>query len=460
MRRPLNPMASRDWLRRGMRIFDASIAILLAVLTLTVHPGLYYLFTLEYLLMILLGSLLLPAMGEMLGLYQPWRGRSLYTMLGVYLLSWASTLAILSLLIVATQSTHYFSRLWMGSAALGVLLSGMLLRTLLYTYLRRLRAAGQNLKRVMLVGCPQNVQRLEKRLNAMSYTGYIISHTYAETDQQETQAHIERLVHTSAFQRDFDEIWLSYPLTQGNHVRDLTSRLVTLPVNIRYFPDLSDVRLLNHRMAQVAGMYSLELNYSPLNGPMRFLKALEDRLLGLMLFIIFLPVMLVLAAVIRYKMGGPVLFKQYRHGLDGKRFRIYKFRTMSLHHADHTQQAKYGDPRITPLGAFMRRTSLDELPQLYNVLQGRMSLVGPRPHAMDHNEYYKDVIEDYMQRHRVKPGMTGWAQVHGWRGQTESLDDMKKRVEYDLYYIDNWTLGLDLKILAMTLTHGFVNRQP
>ena len=133
---------------------------------------------------------------------------------------------------------------------------------------------------------------------------------------------------------------------------------------------------------------------------------------------------------------------------------------MSLHHANHTQQARYGDPRITPLGAFLRRTSLDELPQLYNVLQGRMSLVGPRPHAMDHNEYYKDVIEDYMQRHRVKPGMTGWAQVHGWRGNTDALNDMKKRVEYDLYYIDNWSLGMDLKILIMTLSRGFVTSMP
>ncbi|MDP3535310.1 MAG: sugar transferase, partial [Halomonas sp.] len=164
--------------------------------------------------------------------------------------------------------------------------------------------------------------------------------------------------------------------------------------------------------------------------------------------------------LIKWKMGGPVLFKQHRHGIDGKCFRIYKFRTMSIHHAKHTQQASYGDPRITPLGAFLRRTSLDELPQLYNVLQGRMSLVGPRPHALDHNQYYQGVIQNYMQRHRVKPGMTGWAQVNGYRGSTDTLEQMQKRVEYDLYYIDNWSLGFDLKILAMTLTRGFINHQP
>ncbi|BBI73207.2 hypothetical protein HAALTHF_27900n [Vreelandella aquamarina] len=187
---------------------------------------------------------------------------------------------------------------------------------------------------------------------------------------------------------------------------------------------------------------------------------MEDRLLGGLLFIVFLPVMLLIAALVKWKMGGPVLFKQHRHGIDGKCFRIYKFRTMANHQAKHTQQATHGDPRITPLGALLRRTSLDELPQLYNVLQGRMSLVGPRPHALDHNQYYQGVIQNYMQRHRVKPGMTGWAQVNGYRGNTDTLEQMQKRVEFDLYYIDNWSLGFDLKILAMTLTRGFINYQP
>ena len=193
---------------------------------------------------------------------------------------------------------------------------------------------------------------------------------------------------------------------------------------------------------------------------MRLVKALEDRLLGLVLFIIFLPVMLVIAAIIKWKMGGPVLFKQERHGLDGKCFKIYKFRTMKPHDSGGTQQATYADQRITRLGSILRRTSLDELPQLYNVLQGRMSLVGPRPHAMDHNDHYKDRIDIYMQRHRVKPGMTGWAQVNGLRGITNDVKLMQKRVEYDLYYIERWSLGFDLKILAMTLTRGFINTQP
>ena len=415
----------------------------------------------DYLFLIVIGSLLLPAVGELLGLYQPWRGRSLYTMLGVYSLSWMATITLISLLLVATQTTQSFSRLWMGTAALCVLSAGMATRSALYVYLRRLRARGANIKRVLLIGHSSNIKRLENRLQEMSYAGYKIKEAFVDDNSDNFIESIAALTARCAFERDFDEIWLSYPLSDGEKIRRLSANLIGIPVSVRYFPDLTDIRLLNHRMAQVVGLYSLELNYSPLDStPLRLVKTVEDRILGLLIFTAFIPVMLLIAGLIKWKMGGPVLFKQYRHGIDGKRFRIYKFRTMSIHHAKHTQQACYGDPRITPLGAFLRRTSLDELPQLYNVLQGRMSLVGPRPHAMDHNEYYKDVIEDYMQRHRVKPGMTGWAQVHGWRGNTEQLQDMKKRVEYDLYYIDNWSLGLDLKILVMTLVKGFVNHKP
>lgn len=451
---------SSEWLKRGMRCFDAAIAVIVSMITLWLMPNVMVDGD-DYLFLIVIGSLLLPAVGELLGLYQPWRGRSLYTMLGVYSLSWMATIALISLLLVATQTTQSFSRLWMGTAALCVLSAGMATRSALYAYLRRLRARGANIKRVLLVGHSSNIKRLENRLREMSYAGYKIKEAFVDDNSDNFIESIAALTARCAFERDFDEIWLSYPLSDGEKIRRLSANLIGIPVSVRYFPDLTDIRLLNHRMAQVVGLYSLELNYSPLDStPLRLVKTVEDRILGLLIFTAFIPVMLLIAGLIKWKMGGPVLFKQYRHGIDGKRFRIYKFRTMSIHHAKHTQQACYGDPRIPPLGAFLRRTSLDELPQLYNVLQGRMSLVGPRPHAMDHNEYYKDVIEDYMQRHRVKPGMTGWAQVHGWRGNTEQLQDMKKRVEYDLYYIDNWSLGLDLKILIMTLAKGFINQKP
>lgn len=456
------PATTKDWQRRAMRTFDAVIAVLLPALLLAGLPYIEHADGVEYPLLILAGGLLLPACGELLGLYQPWRGRSLFTMLGVYSLGWLVTVILLSLFLVATQSVAIFSRTWMLLASSCVLVTGLLLRTLLYLNLRRIRSQGRNIKKVLLIGAPNNMARIQHRLESMPYLGYQVASILPDEPggSPELIAQVEKLASRSAFRREFDEIWLTYPLASGDCVKQLATALMMVPVDIRYFPDLSDVRLLNYRVTQVADMFSLDLNRSPLSGPMRLIKILEDRLLGAGLFIAFAPLMLLIAALIHWQMGTPVLFKQYRHGLNGKRFRIYKFRTMAAHVASGTQQAQHGDLRVTPLGAFLRRTSLDELPQLYNVLQGRMSLVGPRPHAMDHNEYYKDVIDTYMQRHRVKPGMTGWAQVNGLRGITDDVKLMHKRVEYDLYYIDNWTPAFDLKILVMTITRGFVNQQP
>ncbi|MDR5899066.1 undecaprenyl-phosphate glucose phosphotransferase [Halomonas vilamensis] len=452
---------SSDWQRRAMRCLDAAVVFAGAYVALWFMPHVESTNS-DYLFLILIGSLLFPAMGELLSLYQPWRGRSLYSMLGVYTLSWVATILLLSLLLTLLQSVHLFSRVWMGSVAAIVFVIGNATRIGLYLYLRHMRASGRNIKRILLMGPTENLALLESNVINAPHAGYVVYEHYIDDGDKRFLVKVRQLAQQSVFQRDFDEVWLGYPLSEGDRVRQLMALLAAVPATVRYFPELPDIRLLNHRITQVAGLYSLELNYTPLSGSMRVVKNLEDRLLGFLLFVLFLPVMLSIALAIRWKMGSPVLFKQERHGLDGKRFRIYKFRTMSLHESGGAKikQAICGDPRVTKLGLFLRRTSFDELPQLYNVLQGRMSLVGPRPHAMDHNDHYKDHINIYMQRHRVKPGMTGWAQVNGLRGITQDVKLMHKRVEYDLYYIDNWSLGFDFKILVMTLTRGFVNSQP
>jgi len=457
-------MASRtsnEMLRLAMRGFDAALAMAVGAFFLWFLPNLDYVYGIEYPLLIIAGALLLPAVGEMFGLYQAWRGRSMFSMFGTYVISWAVTVLLISAFLVVTQSGYIYSRLWMGLSCLSVLVIGLLARGILYVYLRRLRASGHNLKSVLFIGRPENVDQVRQRLTEIPYAGYRIDRLIVHEDEAQVLSQVRLLVNDSVFSRTFDEIWLSYPLNHGNTVKALADQLIAVPVDVRYFPDLSDVRLLNHRMTQVADMFSIDLNYSPLRGPARVAKAIEDRLLGTLLFVLFVPVMLLIAAVIWRTMGRPILFKQHRHGLDGKRFRIYKFRTMHKHETgSSTQQAQHLDGRITRLGHWLRRTSLDELPQFYNVLQGRMSLVGPRPHAMDHNALYKDMIGAYMQRHRVRPGITGWAQVHGLRGITEDVSDMEKRIEYDLYYINNWSLGFDLKILLLTVTRGFVNDKP
>ena len=215
---------------------------------------------------------------------------------------------------------------------------------------------------------------------------------------------------------------------------------------------------MNRPMTQITDLSVVSLNVSPMRiGMNRVLKAIEDRLVALAIIVLTSPVMLIIWAAVRLTSPGPAIFKQVRHGWDGHPIKIYKFRTMRVHKEGNGEvtQASRNDRRVTKIGRILRRTSLDELPQFFNVLQGRMSVVGPRPHAVEHNRYFMDQIDDYMQRHKVKPGITGWAQVNGLRGETDALDKMKKRVQFDLYYIENWSLWFDIKITLLTIIRGF-----
>jgi putative colanic acid biosynthesis UDP-glucose lipid carrier transferase len=190
-----------------------------------------------------------------------------------------------------------------------------------------------------------------------------------------------------------------------------------------------------------------------------WLKRAEDLILGVAILAVAAIPMLLIACAVKWTSKGSILFKQRRYGLNGKVVYVWKFRTMTVSDDGETvMQAKKGDSRLTPIGAFLRRTSLDELPQFFNVLQGTMSIVGPRPHAVAHNEQYRWLIPGYMLRHKVKPGITGWAQVNGWRGETDTLEKMEKRVECDLEYMRNWSLWLDIKIVALTIFKGFYSK--
>jgi putative colanic acid biosynthesis UDP-glucose lipid carrier transferase len=246
----------------------------------------------------------------------------------------------------------------------------------------------------------------------------------------------------------------------GPAVRAIFYALRHHTVEVRFIPEFRDMQLLNHRTSEVARHCAFDLSVTPMKGMAHFVKRVEDIVLGAVLSVLILPVCLVIALCIKFTSPGPVLFKQYRTGANGRSFKVYKFRSMKVHQEQDGKvtQATKGDSRLTPIGAFLRRTSLDELPQFYNVLQGRMSIVGPRPHALAHNEYYKELVESYMKRHKVKPGITGWAQVNGLRGETDTLEKMEKRVEHDLWYIDNWSLWLDLRIILLTVFKGFINK--
>ncbi|PIX80383.1 MAG: undecaprenyl-phosphate glucose phosphotransferase, partial [Piscirickettsiaceae bacterium CG_4_10_14_3_um_filter_44_349] len=205
----------------------------------------------------------------------------------------------------------------------------------------------------------------------------------------------------------------------------------------------------------VISVYDTPLNSSTA----RMLKRFEDVTLSTLILILISPIMIALAIGVKLSSPGPILFKQKRYGLNGKEIKVYKFRSMTTQDNGATiNQATKNDPRITKFGAFIRKTSLDELPQFINVIQGKMSIVGPRPHANAHNEQYRKLVPQYMQRHLVKPGITGWAQINGWRGETETLDKMEKRIEFDLHYINNWSLWFDIKIIILTVFKGFIDK--
>jgi putative colanic acid biosynthesis UDP-glucose lipid carrier transferase len=247
-------------------------------------------------------------------------------------------------------------------------------------------------------------------------------------------------------------IYINLPMTAQPRVRKLLDDLRDTTASIYFVPDILLFDLIQARMDAVGDIPVLAVCETPFYGINAIVKRVSDLVLATLILALVSPLMLAIAVAIKRSSPGPVLFKQRRYGLDGAEIVVYKFRTMTVcEDGPEIRQATRADPRVTKLGAFLRRTSLDELPQFVNVLQGRMSVVGPRPHAVAHNEMYRKLISGYMQRHKVKPGITGWAQVNGHRGETATLDRMQARLDYDLAYLRNWSLRLDLQIIVKTL---------
>lgn len=252
-----------------------------------------------------------------------------------------------------------------------------------------------------------------------------------------------------------DTVYIVTPLESSTVLEELYFVLLDKHVTIHWIPDIFSLRLINHSVKEIAGIPVLTLSETPLTGISRLAKSVEDKILSSLILIAISPVLLVIALLIKIDSPGPVFFRQNRTGWNGKTFSIWKFRSMVAQNQvlDNAviKQAERNDPRITKIGAFIRKTSIDELPQLFNVITGDMSLVGPRPHAVQHDEVYSERINDYYARHNIKPGMTGLAQVRGYRGETKEIDQMTKRIESDIEYINNWSIWLDLSILIRTI---------
>ncbi|MDP5292523.1 undecaprenyl-phosphate glucose phosphotransferase [Oceanimonas sp. CHS3-5] len=403
-------------------------------------------------------ALLVVLINSTLGGYERWRITRLPALLARQLVVWVLVALVAASIIFVTHSAEHYSRQWVGLALLVSFLSAAAGRVAIQLLLRQARRMGRSLRSVFLVGPVRNILQAGHGMRSAPEEGYCIAgiQRLKEKVSEEDLINLARRVAASGAQ----EVWICVPLEMGPAVRSIFQALRNHMVEVRFIPEFRDMQLLNHRTSEVAGQFAFDLSVTPMKGVAHLLKRLEDMVLGGLISVLVLPVCLVIAVCIKLSSSGPVLFKQYRTGVNGKVFKVYKFRSMVVHQepSGEVTQACRHDSRLTPVGAFLRRTSLDELPQFYNVLQGRMSIVGPRPHALAHNEHYKELVESYMRRHKVKPGITGWAQVHGYRGETDTIEKMEGRVEHDLWYIDNWSLWLDLRIIFWTIFKGFINK--
>lgn len=374
--------------------------------------------------------------------------------------AWGVTLLVLAAIGFVTKTNEIFSRdvilRWSIAGYFAQLLSHGAMRVVL----RAARSHGLNTRNAILIGEGETLSRFIKLLTANTWLGIKVI-GYIDPDGVDKNSSIDGIERLGGIkdlpvimgQYQIDIAYIAYPLVKTSDIESIARDLMTYNIDVNWVPDLSSLQLINHGVREIDGQPIISLSDSPLGGVRWIGKWLEDKVGAFLILMMISPLLLVIAIAVKMSSTGPILFRQKRGGLDGREIVVWKFRTMKIHteSKDTVTQASKDDPRVTKIGAFLRRSSLDELPQFFNVLQGRMSIVGPRPHAIEHNDYYCKIIDSYMLRHRLKPGITGWAQVNGWRGETDVIEKMDMRVKYDLYYINNWSVWFDLRIIAMTV---------
>ena len=372
--------------------------------------------------------------------------------------SWIVLLAILALCGYATNSLHYFDT--------RVLLAWTLVTPVLQwlsvwvgqEVLRRVAKRPEVRRSAVVVGAgPLGVKvskaLLESQDQGVDFVGYFDDRTDERLHGEAVHERLGTLRDLAPYVRaqGIKEVYITLPLGSQPRIVELLEHVQGTTASIFFVPDVFGISIIQGRLQDMNGVPVVGICETPFTGTNELVKRVSDITLATLILILISPLLLGIAIGVRLSSPGPVIFKQRRNGLDGEEIIVYKFRTMRvMDDGQVVPQATKDDPRITPFGAFLRRTSLDELPQFVNVLQGRMSIVGPRPHAVAHNEQYREMIKAYMVRHKVKPGITGWAQVNGLRGETETIEKMRQRVEYDLEYLRNWSLGLDLQIIVRT----------
>jgi len=448
-----------------LRIFDVSVVVVVGMVAYWLRFDTFDM-PMEFQQAIARGVLFTMLSMGTFSMYRSWRGigavGEAFKLTGVW-----TVVFVLGVLYVALLKVQgVTSRLWWGYWFVGTVLASGAGRLICRQAAAWVRERGLDVRTAVVIGSNADAAHIVRTLERQRWAGIEVRGWFSTADGlQPALAGVPHLGDLAALapyveSQHISQVWIALPVSEQAAIDRIITDLDHSTADIKFVPDLFGLQLLNHSVEQMAGLPVINLRASPLDGEARMVKGLEDRVLGALILMLIAPLLALIAIGVKLSSPGPVLFKQKRHGLDGKTIKVWKFRSMRLHdeHAGQVTQATKGDPRITAFGKFLRRTSLDELPQFINVLQGKMSIVGPRPHAVEHNHHYKVIVQNYMQRHRVKPGITGWAQVNGLRGETDTVDKMAARVEYDLHYMQNWSLLLDLRIIAMTVVRGFVGK--
>jgi len=417
---------------------------------------------------ILLGVLcIFQIMVEAFRVYRSWCGESIWNEIYCVELVWTISLVAFYFfnekIINISSLVIGYNTLWFIVVATALATFRIALRLIL----KIIRSKGYNSRTAVIVGAGKLGKHLAYQLKISQWLGINVLGFYDDKKSGIIDiansafpvfGELDQLI-IDAKGGSIDRIYITLPMRYEKRIHELVTALSDTTCSVLLVPDVFTFNLLHSRASELNGIPLISIFDTPMLGASAFIKRVEDIVLASFILILISPLLFVLALAVKLTSKGPVIFKQRRYGIDGKPIAVWKFRSMTVtEDGDQVTQATKDDSRLTPIGAFIRGTSLDELPQFINVLVGDMSIVGPRPHAIAHNEQYRKLILGYMLRHKVKPGITGLAQVNGWRGETDTLDKMEKRIEYDLEYIRAWSLWLDLKIVFLTIFKGFINR--
>lgn len=405
----------------------------------------------DYLVALLLGlllsSIVLPATGALRDQFRMEPARKLRRLVA----GWAVVVVGLVSIAAAAKVTSTYSRIWFGYWVLFGTAGLVFMQVAGFLWQKRSRKMFGASRRIVLVGAGDAARMVEERLAADKFGELDLVARFGEPWSENPVQAVDALAEYVE-REQVSEVWIAVTLENSRLLEAALESLKNSVVDVYVVPDLHQYRLLNQQVSEWQGLPVISLSGTPMAGTELALKNVLDRVVAGALIVVLSPLMLVLYLLVSVSSRGPALFHQTRQGLGGETIDVLKFRSMKMHEErpGEVSQATRDDSRVTWIGSLLRRTSLDELPQLFNVLKGEMSLVGPRPHALEHNRFFRDRVPRYMLRHKVKPGMTGWAQVNGLRGLTDTDEKMSLRIEHDLWYIQNWSLWLDLQILLRT----------